>query len=218
MGFLLYFEVCFFSSRTAKLYPWSFLFVFRHPPTAKIAKPSYHRIYTYESPNMQYSSYGYVLWLVLSVLQDIILGRFEGGNEETKTAAAYSLGHIAVGNMTMWATCILLFDFLFFHFPHVITFLFFFYCSAFGFFCFIFLFVRPSAVLFFPHFFFCTFVIPAKYLIDLCRPSTRRSFSVGVILTLLSIPVWCLGWRHQCCSMFTGAPSKRVHCDTCLWR
>ncbi|CAN0266662.1 unnamed protein product [Hapterophycus canaliculatus] len=34
-------------------------------------------------------------------LQNIILGRFEGGNEETKTAAAYSLGHVAVGNMTL---------------------------------------------------------------------------------------------------------------------
>lgn len=31
--------------------------------------------------------------------QSIILGTFEGGSEETKTAAAYSLGHIAVGNM-----------------------------------------------------------------------------------------------------------------------
>lgn len=34
-------------------------------------------------------------------LQGIILGTFEGGKEETKTAAAYSLGHVAVGNMQM---------------------------------------------------------------------------------------------------------------------
>eukprot|EP00903_Cladosiphon_okamuranus_P016633 g15341.t1 len=40
-------------------------------------------------------------------LQDIILGRFEGGNEETKTAAAYSLGHVAVGNMTLYLPGIL---------------------------------------------------------------------------------------------------------------
>ncbi|CAM9481770.1 unnamed protein product, partial [Ectocarpus sp. 8 AP-2014] len=40
-------------------------------------------------------------------LQGIILGRFEGGNEETKTAAAYSLGHVAVGNMAMYLPGIL---------------------------------------------------------------------------------------------------------------
>lgn len=43
----------------------------------------------------------YILHSTFYILQDIILGRFEGGSEETKTAAAYSLGHVAVGNMTL---------------------------------------------------------------------------------------------------------------------
>ncbi|CAM9970460.1 unnamed protein product [Ascophyllum nodosum] len=40
-------------------------------------------------------------------LQEIILRRFEGGSEETKTAAAYSLGHVCVGNMKMYLPGIL---------------------------------------------------------------------------------------------------------------
>lgn len=40
-------------------------------------------------------------------LQGIILSTFEGGAEETKTAAAYSLGHMAVGNMEMYLPGIL---------------------------------------------------------------------------------------------------------------
>lgn len=38
---------------------------------------------------------------LVSLGQAIILGRFEGGNEETKTAAAYAVGNIAVGNMNL---------------------------------------------------------------------------------------------------------------------
>ncbi|CAN0314851.1 unnamed protein product, partial [Discosporangium mesarthrocarpum] len=37
----------------------------------------------------------------------IILGTFEAGDEEVKTAAAYSLGHMAVGNMSKYLPVIL---------------------------------------------------------------------------------------------------------------
>jgi len=40
-------------------------------------------------------------------LQSIILNSFESGEEETKTAAAYALGHIAVGNMKAFLPAIL---------------------------------------------------------------------------------------------------------------
>ncbi|CBN79044.1 conserved unknown protein [Ectocarpus siliculosus] len=40
-------------------------------------------------------------------LQGIILGRFEGENEERKTGAGYSLGHVAFGNMPMYLPGIL---------------------------------------------------------------------------------------------------------------
>lgn len=48
-------------------------------------------------------AFGFCLFFFcgISLGQDIILGRFEGGNEETKTAAAYAVGNIAVGNMDL---------------------------------------------------------------------------------------------------------------------
>jgi cullin-associated NEDD8-dissociated protein 1 len=40
-------------------------------------------------------------------LQAVILGAFETGSEETKSAAAYALGHVTVGNMATYLPVVL---------------------------------------------------------------------------------------------------------------
>ena len=41
------------------------------------------------------------------MLKDLILACFDSGSEETKSAAAYALGHLAVGNMVIFLPVVL---------------------------------------------------------------------------------------------------------------